>query len=327
LTSFYFIRNNTKIKFSGKEAMARIDQPISQIVGKLQGLHLFHFDGAPCAQRVRFPLHEKGLVRGREIKFDADDTESCQGEKGAWVSRHVSLVKKEHLTTAYAQIQPNLVVPALVHDGVLHIESMDIVGYLDEAFGGEPLVPRHSPALLADAQALTALGKELHRSIRFVTFRWGLRGLGRLNGKEEQQLRELLKSADDGEKLISFYEGFDGKAIPEELYVEHLEKLTGAFRKHEERLQDGRLFFTGDTLTMADVIWAMKTLRLTECGYPFAQCFPAYYAWYERVSARRSFQEGVLGKHRLMSKAFQAKAAVENIMGIGLKREVLKRVA
>ena len=94
---FYFIRNNTKIEFSGKETMTCIDKPVSPIVGKLQGLHLFHFDGAPCAQRVRFALHEKGLLRGREVKFDADGTESFQGEKGAWVSRHVSLVKKEHL--------------------------------------------------------------------------------------------------------------------------------------------------------------------------------------------------------------------------------------
>lgn len=307
--------------------MTCIDKPISQIVGKLQGLHLFHFDGAPCAQRVRFALHEKGLVRGREVKFDAGDTASCEGEQGAWVSRHVSLVKKEHLTKAYAQIQPNLVVPALVHDGVLHVESMDIVEYLDQAFGGEPIVPRHNPELLAEAQALTDLGKQLHRSIRFVTFRWGLRGLGRLNGKEEQQLRELLKNGNDDEQLVSFYEGFDGKAIPDEVYIEHLEKLNSAFRQHEEALQDGRLFLTGGSLTMADVIWAMKTLRLIECGYPFAQCFPAYYAWYERVSSRQSFQEGVMGKHRLMSKAFQAKASVEHIMGIGLKREVLTRVA
>jgi len=310
-----------------EDAMARVDQPRSPIVGKLEGLHLFHFDGAPCAQRVRFALHEKGLVRGREVRFDADDPASCKGEQGAWVSRHVSLVKKDHMTDAYAQIQPNLVVPALVHDGELHIESMDIVEYLDEAFGGKPLVPKHDPELMADAQALTALGERLHRSIRFVTFRWGLRGLARLSNKEEQQLRDLLKNGEDEEQLISFYEGYDRSSIPDAVYVEHLEKLNEAFRDHEERLQDGRLFLTGDDLTMADIIWAMKTLRLTECDYPFGQCFPAYSAWFQRVWDRRSFQEGVMGKHRFMSTAFRAKARIEHLLGIGLKREVLRRVA
>ena len=307
--------------------MALIPEPASPIVRNLEGVHLFHFDGAPCAQRVRFALHEKGLVRGREVKFDANDPASHKGEEGAWVSRHVSLVKKEHLTDVYAQIQPNLVVPALVHDGALHIESMDIIEYLDETFGGEPLVPNHNPDLLADAVALSNLGQKLHRSIRFVSFRWGLRGLGRLGDKDERKLRGLLKDNADDEDLISFYEGYDKNTIAEEVYVSHLEKLNQAFRSHEKRLQDGRLFLTGESLTMADVIWAMKALRLIECGYPFSACFPAYYEWFKRVSSRPSFQEGVLGKHRYISKAFQVKAATEHLLGIGLKREVLKRVA
>lgn len=307
--------------------MAIIHKPASPIVSKLEGLHLFHFDGAPCAQRVRFALYEKGLVRGREVKFDADDSSSCQGEEGTWVSRQVSLIKKEHLTEVYSQIQPNLVVPALVHDGVLHVESMDIVEYIDEAFGGEPLVPKHNPEMLADSIALTDLGKSLHRSIRFVTFRWGLRSLGRLNKKEESHLRSLLIDSKDGENLMSFYESYDNKAIPDEVYIDHLNKLNESFMSHEKWLQDGRLYLTGNSVTMADVIWAMKTLRLIECGYPFAQCYPAYFEWYKRISGRQSFRQGVMGKHRIMSKGFQLKAGIEHLMGIGLKREVLKRVA
>ena len=160
-----------------------------------------------------------------------------------------------------------------------------------------------------------------------MTFRWGLRGLARLSTKEEQQLRELLKNGDDGERLVSFYEAYDSRLIPDAVYVEHLVKLNDAFRSHEERLQDGRKFLTGDDLTMADIIWAMKTLRLIECDYPFDQCFPTYSAWFKRVSARRSFQEGVMGKHKLMSSMFRIKAGIEHLLGIGLKREVLKRVA
>jgi glutathione S-transferase len=307
--------------------MALVEQPESPIVSKLKGVHLFHYDGAPCAQRVRFALHEKGLVRGREVRFDADDAASCAAQPGAWVSRQVSLVKKEHLTEAYSKIQPNLVVPALVHDGRLHIESMEIIEYLDEAFGGAPLVPKQDPAVMEEAAALTRLGKELHRSIRFVTFRWGLRGLARLSKNDEKKLRDLLKNSNDAEQLVNFYEGYDNQSIPEAIYEEHLEKLNKAFRDHEQRLSDGRQFLTGDDITMADVIWAMKTLRLSECDYPFEQCFPRYFEWFQRISQRPSFKEGVMGKHRLMSSTFRAKAKLEHLLGIGLKREVLKRVA
>jgi len=295
--------------------MPKIPFPQSPIPPKLKGLHLFHYDGAPCAQRVRFALHEKGLIRGREVSFDDASPAACEGQDGAWVSRQVSLVKKDHMTPAYAAIHPDLVVPALVHDGELHIESMDIIAYLDTAFGGPPLVPIHDSIALQDATDLTQLGKELHRSIRFVTFRWGLRGLARLSGKEEANLKDLLSNKADGEALLDFYQGYDQKSFPEDVYLSHLKKLNLAFAALEQRLADGRMFLTGDTLSMADVIWAMKTLRLTECDYPFEQCFPRYQAWYQRIYNRRSFQEGVMGKHKFMNR------------GIGLKREVLKLVA
>ena len=307
--------------------MPHVANPKSALVGKLEGLHLFHFDGAPCAQRVRFALREKGLKRGREVVFDDDAPAACEGEAGAWVSREVSLIRKDHLTPAYAEIHANLVVPALVHDGELILESMDIIAYLDEALGGPALVPKDDADVAADAAELTRLGEELHRSIRFVTFRWGLRGLARLNRKEEQNLRALLAGSADDEQLVRFYEGFDSKSFPDAIYVEHLEKLNAAFRAHEGRLQDGRAFLTGAHLTMADVLWAMKTLRLTECGYPFATCFPAWHAWYGRITSRPAFQEGVMGKHRFLSKAFQMKARVEDLLGIGLRREVLRRLA
>ncbi|MEM8769988.1 MAG: glutathione binding-like protein [Pseudomonadota bacterium] len=167
----------------------------------------------------------------------------------------------------------------------------------------------------------------LHRSIRFVTFRWGLGGLARLKPEEEQELRKLLAQGADGEQLQSFYEGYDAKTIPESVYLEHLAQLNAAFAEHDLRLQDGRAFLTGDSLTMADVIWAMKTLRLQECGYPFDPCFPTYAAWYQRVTSRPAFQEGVMGKHRLMSRAFRAKAKLEHLLGKGLRREVLKLAA
>ena len=79
-----------------------------------------------------------------------------------------------------------------------------------------------------------------------------------------------------------FYQGYDAQSIPEAIYVQHLEQLTEAFGGLEARLADGRAFLTGDSLTMADIIWAMKTLRLLECDYPFDQCFPAYAAWFRR---------------------------------------------
>lgn len=307
--------------------MPHVENPKSALVSKLKGVHLFHFDGAPCAQRVRFALAEKGLTRGREVKFDAADAAACNGQDNAWVSRIVSLVKKDHLTEFYGEIQPNLVIPALVHDGQLYVESMDIIEYLDDAFGGDRLVPKDDEQILADAEALTQWGEELHRSIRFVTFRWGLGRLGKLNNKEESKLKRLLAQSNDDEKLVAFYSGYDSSSIDESIYYDHLNHLYSAFAKLDSRLSDGRAFLAGDRLTMADVIWAMKILRLKECGYPFELEHPKVNEWYVRIFKRPAFQSGVMGKHRGLNRVFRFKASIEKIFGGGLTRAVAKTAA
>lgn len=301
--------------------MPLIEQPKSPIPGKLEGLHLFHFDGAPCAQRVRFALGEKGLARGREEKFDSVSPTAIQGEPHHWVSRIVSLVKKDHLTQAYAGIHPNMVVPALVHDGRLYLESMDIIKYLDDAFGGAPLIPK-DPTLRTATMRRVEQAKELHKSIRYVTFHWGLGRLAMLNSKERNQLAELAQQGNDGENLVTFYDGYSNRTIPESVYRDHLVKLYSAFREVNDELKDGRTFLMSNELSIADAFWSMKILRLLECGYPIQKHHPELYAWYQRIYARPSFQNEVMGKNRLTNRVFRAKASIETLFGKGLKQAV-----
>ena len=301
--------------------MPKIESPKSPIVSQLQGLHLFHFDGAPCAQRVRFALGEKGLARGREEKFDSATPSALNGEPGRWVSRIVSLVKKDHMTPAYAEIHPNMVVPALVHDGALYLESMDIIEYLDDAFGGAPLIPK-APELRAATMRRVEQAKELHKSIRYVTFHWGLGRLAMLNSKERNHLATLAQQGADGESLVSFYQGYSTRTIPESIYNDHLAKLYAAFCELSTELRDGRQFLMSDELSIADAFWSMKVLRLLECGYPVQTHHPELFAWYQRIYQRPSFQNEVMGKNRLTNRVFRAKASIENLFGKGLNQAV-----
>ena len=301
--------------------MPLIQQPKSAIPGQLKGLHLFHYDGAPCAQRVRFALGEKGLARGREVRFDSVTEQSVAAEPDCWVRRVVSLVKKDHLTDTYAQIHPNMVVPALVHDGKLYLESLDIIEYLDAAFGGPPLVPKDATAREA-AMARVHQAKELHTAIRYVTFHWGLGRLAIMNQKEREQLAKLAQQGDDDEHLVSFYEGYSNKTIPERVYLDHLTKLYAAFTEVNQTLADGRQYLMSNDVSIADAFWSMKVLRLLECGYPVAEHHPELYAWYQRVYQRPSFQNEVMGKNRIGNRVFRAKARVETWLGKGLKQAV-----
>ena len=65
-------------------------------------------------------------------------------EKGQdWVSHLILIPKGENTTPEFLAINPKGLVPVLIHDGELMIESIDIIDYLDQTFP-PPLRPREA---------------------------------------------------------------------------------------------------------------------------------------------------------------------------------------
>lgn len=302
--------------------MVQIDNPKSLLVAKLKGVHLFHFDGAPCAQRVRFALAEKGLKRGKEVRWNSYGRNTLASSRNKWTSRKVSLIKKDHLSAEYSEIHPNMVVPALVHDGRLYLESMEIIDYIDETWQHNPLKPE-DPDDLADVDDLVDWGKNLHVSVRYVSFNWGLGNLAKLKKDEEKRLAELEQDGSP-EQLSAFYESYDRDDIQMETYLEHLNGLEEGYGHIEQLLADGRPFLIGTHLTTADIIWSLKVMRIWECGYPFKRNYPHLYKWYRRISKRPAFKQGVMSHHKGLSRAFRLKAIIENMFGRGISKVVAR---
>jgi len=84
-------------------------------------LELYHNDLSSCAQKVRIVLMEKNLD---------------------WVSHHLDLRAGDQFDPEYLKLNPNGVVPTLVHDGKPVIESNVIIDYLDEKFPDPVLRPK-----------------------------------------------------------------------------------------------------------------------------------------------------------------------------------------
>ena len=81
-------------------------------------LELYHFGFSTCSQKVRLVLAEKQLD---------------------FVSHEIDILGGGQHDPAYVQLNPNHVVPTLVHDGAVLIESTLINEYLDDAFPEMPL--------------------------------------------------------------------------------------------------------------------------------------------------------------------------------------------
>ena len=83
-------------------------------------LTLYHGLASTCSKKVRLTLFEK------DIPFE---------------SRIINLQKFEQHSPEYLAVNPNGVVPAIVHDGRPVIESSVIIDYLDDVFPAPALRP------------------------------------------------------------------------------------------------------------------------------------------------------------------------------------------
>ena len=113
-----------------------------------KGIHLLHFNNSSCSQKTRIFLNLKGID---------------------WISHPVNLVADENYSDWFLGINPRALVPVLVNDGEVHIESNDIIQYLEQKFPQPSLIPDEYketiPTLLREED-------EMHIDIRNVSFRF-----------------------------------------------------------------------------------------------------------------------------------------------------------
>ena len=219
---------------------------VSPLVGQearaLEGLHLYHYGLSNCSQKVRMVLAEKGL---------------------GWTSHHVDLAKREHETDAYWRINPNGVVPALVHDGAIIIESSDIMEYLDEQFPDPPLRPRRDYELVKMRQSV-ARQDSIQRSLAILSEEFVFRALGSTNGTPPSR-----------------------------------STIAGAVRAVHEALAEvnryltGRTWIVGDAMSLADIAWMVDVHRFSMMWFPIVE-YGALRTWYRRMRRLTSFRQAVL---------------------------------
>jgi glutathione S-transferase len=112
-------------------------------------LELYHNNISVCAQKVRIVLAEKNLF---------------------WTNHYLSLAKGDQLTAEFKKMNPRGVVPVLVHDGNIIVESSVICTYLDEVFPERPLMPK-SPVERATTRLWCKLPDDvLHTACATVSF-------------------------------------------------------------------------------------------------------------------------------------------------------------
>ncbi len=233
-------------------------------------LVLFHHGSSTCAAKVRFALAEKALP---------------------WESRYVDILRGEQFAPAYVALNPKAVVPTLVHDGAVVVESTVICEYVEEAFRDHPLYP-NAPLGRARVRIWTkAVDEELHPACSAITYvvshRHTILREGHVSSFEEFAARGANEGmAARTQKWQWIQHGLDapGAADKIRLYDAYLHKMERALAASE--------WLVGERFSMADVamapyvnrLAALSMTRLWQDGR-----LPRVERWFQRVSARPTF--------------------------------------
>jgi ganglioside-induced differentiation-associated protein 1 len=233
-------------------------------------LELYHHGSSACAAKVRFALEEKGL---------------------AWRSHYVDILKGEQFEGAFLALNPKAVVPVLIHDGAVIVESTVICEYLEEVFPPRPLYPR-APLERAAVRIWTkAVDEELHPACSAITYVVSHRYTILRNGADN--FEEFLARG-RGEGLAArtlkwqwIQQGLaaPGAADKIRLYDDYLHKMEQALRERE--------WLVGAAFSMADVAMAPYVNRLAALamqGLWEGGRLPRVESWFGRIRARPAFE-------------------------------------
>jgi len=247
--------------------MPKIDTQ-NNAVGGLTGLHLYHAGWSNCSMRVRMTLEEKALP---------------------WTSHHLDTRAGEHITPGYFSINPNGLVPTLVHDGEVWIESADIIRYLDDAYPEPPLTPTDDTQLAKLSEWLS-LASDIHVTA-VKTYIYSSRPSGK--GKKTPAELERYRSLQTNEELLAFHtRSSEGEGLTGEDRSNAERLLHDAFARLDAHLGEHR-WLACDDFTLADIVWVPLHYTLERAGFRFER-HANVSSWAVAIAERPSFQEGVV---------------------------------
>lgn len=242
-------------------------------------LTLYNAPQSTCSQKVRICLAEKGLAF-QDVRLDIG--------KG-----------KEHLKPEYLKLNPNGVVPTLVDDGKVILDSSVICEYLDEAYPAVRLSPE-APAERARMRAWMRYLEEVPTAaVRVPSFNMAF--LPRFAGLDGA----AFEAQEAGPRPIRkhFYRRMGPNGFKKEDVDASLEQLGATCARMDAALASGP-WLLGQMYSLADIIVAPLIDRMADLGYSslWEGKHPRVADWYQRMKARPAFQTAFYPGTRLSEK-------------------------
>jgi glutathione S-transferase len=253
-----------------------------------------HFAGSSCSQKLRIFLNLKGIP---------------------WESHPIDLPGNENFRPWFLGINPRGLVPVLVHDGAVHIESNDIIEYLEKKFPRPRLIPEGHEN---EVSALLKHEDDLHLDLRTLSFKFVFAPPG--PPKPADMLKSYAENGSgtvqgrpDPEKAvqIAFWERAAKDGITDAAARASARKFRAEFDVLDRRLAT-QPYLLGNDLSVLDIAWFIYAYRLELAGYPFARLHPHVNVWKGRLAGWPEFSKEVAGTRK---PATQVVKTLEQVAG------------
>ena len=229
-------------------------------------LELYHAGLTTCSKKSRLALKEKGLP---------------------YQSHYMRLDKFEHHTPDYLKINPNGIVPTLVHDGSVVLESGVINEYVDEVFPAVPLRPS-DPLLRARMRVLCKIADEYALPATRVQT-WTRTKAAQLKAMDEAAFARVVAETPLVDHRLKL-QALKGDGFTKKEFEEAWGRMEYVYDRCEAALADGP-YLVGKMYTLADIALLPYVFAFTLTRPELMASHPRTREWYERVMARPAVRE------------------------------------
>jgi len=230
-------------------------------------LELYNFPPSTCSLKVRICLAEKGVN---------------------WVDHRLDSRLGQHLRPEYLKLNPNGVVPTLVHDGNVIIDSSVILEYLDEVFPEISMTP-DDPVLRAHMRKWLRYFEEIATpAVRYPSFNRVLIHAFRKLAKDKFESVAKSRPLRKDFYLRMGQEGFDDAEI-----ARAMEDIRNTIDRMENALAGYGPWLLGAKYTLADICVAPLIDRIEDLGMEqiWEENHPYVSSWFQRMKERPAYSE------------------------------------
>ena len=240
-------------------------------------IELYHYWNAVCGQKSRLCVVEKGVE---------------------WKSHHLNLFKGDALVPEYRALNPNGIVPTLVHDDRVIVESSIINEYLDDVFPFPSLKPEDAYQRAQMRAWNKYVDNFVHSATRVASFNQIIKPL--MDWRSDNEMEAYMKripSTDAGgtrDRLRRFREGIR-QGLSDAETMDSFSRLERVADRMERDLAGyGGPWLVGRDYSLADVSMAPYVHRMEQLGVSRwweSGKRPRMADWYARLKERPAFQE------------------------------------